>query len=191
MSIIKRNAVIITVLVFVCAAVYLNWAYNKDEQAAALTESETTGVGLYYTDELSDEDEAAASDEIAETSGAATQVSDYFAAARLTREQARDSALDILRQASDAEDASQEIVDEALGEISVMAQYTVSEAQIENLVIAKGYSECVAFISGDGISVTVASPESGLTDADVARISEIVMDETGFDPDSIKIIEVR
>ena len=189
MSIIKRNAVIITVLVFVCAAVYLNWAYNKDEEAAALTGSETGDAGLYYTSELSDTVET--SGDIGESAESAVQVSDYFAAARLTREQARDSALEILRQASDAEDASQEIVDEALGEISVMAQYTVSEAQIENLVIAKGYSECVAFITGDGISVTVAAPEGGLTDADVARISEIIMDETGFDADSIKIIEVR
>ena len=31
MKILRRNAIIITVILFVCAAVYLNWAYNRQE----------------------------------------------------------------------------------------------------------------------------------------------------------------
>ena len=75
--------------------------------------------------------------------------------------------------------------------IQTLADYTVSEAQIENLVTAKGYADCVAFISDGSASVVVSATEEGLTDADVARITEIVTDETGFEASSIKIIEAQ
>ena len=65
---------------------------------------------------------------------------------------------------------------------------TSPPAQIENLVIAKGYADCVAFISEGGVSVVVSNVENGLQDADVARITEIVMDETGVPASQITII---
>ena len=61
---------------------------------------------------------------------------------------------------------------EANGEaIQTLASYTVSEAQIENLVTAKGYTDCVAFIGDESVSVVVSAREGGLTDADVAKIT--------------------
>ena len=72
-----------------------------------------------------------------------------------------------------------------------MADYTVSEAQIENLVTAKGYADCVAFISDGSVSVVVSATEEGLTDADVARITEIVTDETGLEASAITIIQAQ
>ena len=35
----KRNAVIATVLLFICAGVYLNWSYNQKEKAPELTQT--------------------------------------------------------------------------------------------------------------------------------------------------------
>ena len=75
--------------------------------------------------------------------------------------------------------------------IQTIAGYTVSEAQIENLVTAKGYADCVAFISGESVSVVVSAQEGGLTDADVAKITEIVTDETGYEASQVKIIEAQ
>jgi len=72
-----------------------------------------------------------------------------------------------------------------------MAANTLSEAQIENLVIAKGYSECICFIDDTGASVVVAALENGLADADTARITEIVIEETGLPASQIKIIEAE
>ena len=72
-----------------------------------------------------------------------------------------------------------------------MASTTISEAQIENLVIAKGYTDCVAFISDGGVSVVVSATEEGLQDADVARITEIVTGETGVTASQIMIIEAQ
>ena len=75
--------------------------------------------------------------------------------------------------------------------IQTLAQYTVSEAQIENLITAKGYADCVAFIGDDSVSVVVSQTEGGLTDADVAKITEIVTDETGYEASQVKIIEAQ
>jgi stage III sporulation protein AH len=70
-----------------------------------------------------------------------------------------------------------------------MASATLSEAQVENLVVAKGYEDCICFIGEESVSVVVSSLSEGLTEADVARIAEIVQEETGLSLGQIKIIE--
>jgi stage III sporulation protein AH len=65
------------------------------------------------------------------------------------------------------------------------------EAQIESLVIAKGYTDCVAYISEDGISVAVASPEGGMQKEDVAVIADIVMTQSEYTMDDIRVVEVQ
>lgn len=63
-----------------------------------------------------------------------------------------------------------------------MASYTVSEAQIENLVTAKGYTDCVAFIGDESVSVVVSAREGGLTDADVAKSLKLSPTRPGWRP---------
>ena len=94
-------------------------------------------------------------------------------------------------EAAKDEKADKQTVDDANAAIQTMAGYTVTEAQIENLITAKGYTDCVAFLGEDSISVVVSAMENGMTDADAARIGEIVMEQTGFDADQIKIIEAE
>lgn len=65
------------------------------------------------------------------------------------------------------------------------------EAQIESLVIAKGYADCVAYMNDEGISVAVAAPEAGLQSADAALIADIVMTQTGLGMEDIHVIEVK
>jgi len=72
-----------------------------------------------------------------------------------------------------------------------IVETALCEAQIESLVIAKGYADCVAYISESGISVAVASPEGGLKDADVAVIADIVMTQSDYGYESIRVFEVQ
>ena len=111
--------------------------------------------------------------------------------ARLTRQQARDSALSLLKEASENDDVDEETVNEAAKSIQTLASYTLSEAQIENMITAKGYDDCVVFMSEDGVSVVVSAGEEGLQTEDVARITDIVKQETGLSAESIKIMEVN
>ena len=62
---------------------------------------------------------------------------------------------------------------------------------IESLVIAKGYAECVAYISNGGISVAVATPEGGLQQEDVAVIADIVLSQSDFTLEDIRVVEVQ
>ena len=111
--------------------------------------------------------------------------------AGLTRQQARDSALSLLKEAIENDDVDAETASEAAKSIETLASYTLSEAQIENMVTAKGYEDCVVFMSEDGVSVVVSTGEEGLQTEDIARITDIVKQETGLSAESIKIMEVN
>ena len=192
----KRNAVVAAIVLFVCAAVYLNWSYEQKEAGKVL--GQATLVGSESTDPLLTGAAVTTSPSAAPSaaptgspapSPTAQPTTDYFSSARLNRQEARDSALTLLQDAAANED---ETVRTQLAEaIETMANSTVSEAQIENLVTAKGYTDCVAFLSEDSASVVVSAVEGGLTEADVARIAEIVTDETGLPTSSIKVIEAE
>ena len=59
------------------------------------------------------------------------------------------------------------------------------------LLASKGYEDCVVFMSEDGVSVVVSTGEEGLQTEDIARITDIVKQETGLSAESIKIMEVN
>ena len=176
----KRNIVVATMAVLVCAAVGLNWKYSSQE---AVQQAEETGTKILGEAALvsGQEDTGLAEDTVYEGD-------DYFASARLTRQQARDSAISLLEDAASQEDADQETANQASESIQVLASYTLKEAQIENLVTAKGYADCVAFMGEDSISVVVDTGTGELTAEDVAKITDIAMTETGYPASGIKIM---
>ena len=187
----KRNAVVAAIALFVCAAVYLNWNYEQEAQAGK-TLGQSTMVGGETEDPLlSDGSGTAGVGETADDTGTASASSDYFATARLNRQQARDSALSLLQDAAAREDADETVKEQVNETIQTMADYTVTEAQIENLVVAKGYTDCVAFIGENSLSLAVSAPEGGLVEADTAKIVDVVNQAAGFTADQIKIIEVE
>ena len=79
---------------------------------------------------------------------------------------------------------------ESAVELEQIVQTALSEAQIESLVIAKGYADCVAYMTNEGISVAVASPEGGLKQEDVAVIADIVLSQSDYSLDDIRVVEV-
>ncbi len=178
MSKTKKYVTIAAVLLCICAAVYLNWSYNKDSTAnGGLSDAELNSA--------KSAEEAAAEDTLD------ASVSDYFATARLTRQQSRDEALELLEAAASSESASQETIDGAMNAISAMANYSMMETQIENLLLAKNFAECVAFISADGVTLAVPAPDEGLTAEDVAKITDTIVAETDFAATQLRIIEVK
>ena len=186
----KRNAVVATVLLFVCAAVYLNWRYAgeaADQAAEVSSQSQTEGGDS--TKVLGDA--ALVGGEVVSAQDDGAAAGSYFDTARLSRQQSRDNALSLLREAAEQEGAEQAAIDEANAAIQTMAGYTVLESQIENLVIAKGYADCVAFMGEDSVSVVVSAAEDGLQTEDVAKITDIVLSETDYTADQIKIMEAN
>lgn len=172
----KKRAVVGAVLLFVCAAVYMNWRYAGSLEDTSKVLGESTLVSGEKTGE---------NDANVQQMG---NENDYFATARLSRKQARDNAISMLKDASTDENADQSVLNEASKTLQVLAGYTVAESQIENLVTAKGYTDCVAFMGAESISIVVED-EDGLDATDVARIMDIVVQETGYAPNQIKILE--
>ena len=176
----KKNIMAAAVLVTVCAGIYLNWLYTEDQAAANLEDT------LDASKILSEDTLVMNGDDYSYDT---TTVSDYFAAVRLSRQQARDSAVSLLQEAmaysQDAEST------ETNAQLEELVQIALCEAQIESLVIAKGYAECVAYISNEGISVAVATPEGGLQQEDVAVIADIVLTQSDFDMEDIRVVEVQ
>ena len=191
MSVWKRNAVVVAIVLFVGAAVYLNWSYNNQTEETGDDPGKVLGETSLVNGEQDEEGTAQTGEtgETGETDGEETTQTGYFASARLNRQQARDSALELLQEAAGDASADQTLIDEANASIQAMATYTMSEAQAENLITAKGYGECVCFLNEDSASVVVSATENGLTESDTARIVEIVMETTGLEANQIKIIE--
>ncbi len=188
----KKNAVVASILVFVCAGIYLNWMYTQDKETADLTDTlnqdKILGASTLVMSQTGDLAADAAKEDLQQTSG--QQATDYFAAVRLSRQQARDSAVSTLQEAMSygGEDAQ---ASSASKELEGLVETALCEAQIESLVIAKGYTDCVAYMNDNGISVAVAAPEAGLQEADVALISDIVMSQASLDLADIRIVEVK
>ena len=182
----KKNVVAAGVLVTVCAGIYLNWLYTEDAQTASLND-------VLNEDKILDESMlvmANDSQSLAEGEAATLSdtASDYFAAVRLSRQEARDSAVTLLQEAMAYDSGSDGT---SAQELEQIIQVALSEAQIESLVIAKGYTDCVAYMSDDGISVAVAAPENGLQQSDVALITDIFMTQSDYEIDQIRIVEVQ
>lgn len=185
MKIWKKNLVAAAVLVTVCAGIYVNWLYTQNNTAASLVDT------LDAQKVMSDDTLALTEDMAAIASGkdVQTTATDYFAAVRLSRQQARDSAVNLLQEAMAYSETSKEA--ESAVELEDIVQTALSEAQIESLIIAKGYTDCVAYMSAEGISVAVAAPEGGLQQEDVSVIADIVMTQSAYGLDDIRVVEVQ
>jgi stage III sporulation protein AH len=116
----------------------------------------------------------------------------YFDIARLNREEARDSAMTMLQETVDDPDAAADAVSAAADSITAMAAAALQESEIESLVTAKGYQDCVAFIGDNSVSVVVAAADGADLQADdVARVTDIVCGETNFSASSVKVIQAE
>lgn len=175
----KKNLAAAGILVTVCAGIYVNWLMTGTDATKDLTD--TLDSQKVMSDELLLLDGV--------ESGSSNTVTDYFAAVRLSRQQARDSAVNLLQEAMAYGDRNE--VETSSEKLEQIVQTALSEAQIESMVIAKGYVDCVAYMSEDGISVAVASPEGGLKGTDVSVIADIVMSQSDYTISQIRVVEVQ
>ena len=184
MKIWKKNLVAAALLVTVCLGIYANWSYTQDQQTMDLTDT-------LNEEKIMSEDMLVMADSETASQTEST-ASDYFAAVRLSRQQARDNAVNLLQDAmaySVSEEGSKDV--ESAMELEDIVQTALSEAQIESLIIAKGYMDCLAYMSSEGISVAVSAPEGGLQQEDVSVIADIVMTQSEYDMDDIRVVEVQ
>jgi len=179
----KKNLVAVGVLVTVCAGIYINWLYSEEQAVIDLTDTlDSEKILSSDTLVMSDGSSLEMDDAVP------TTATDYFAAVRLSRQEARDSAVTMLQEAMayDGTEAAN-----SSDQLDQIVQTALTEAQIESLIIAKGYTDCVAYMNDEGISVAVASPEGGLLQEDVAVIADIVLSQSDYSMEDIRVVEVQ
>ncbi len=169
----KRNLIIACSVLLIGVAVWLNWMLfssadkggydGYDQPSGSIQDGQTSADGTQN-----------------QTSGT------YFSATQVSRQRARDEALEVLQSVVDDVEASEEVKADALAGIATIAEEIQKEADIESLITAKGFEQCVAVLNGDAISIVVSADT--LQPAQIAQINEIVYSQTGITPVGVTII---
>ncbi len=167
-----KSIIVASAALFIGLAVYLNYRWFYDPTS-------TLGYGENNMENGFSDSESAAGD-------AVNNGENYFTSTALDRQEARDEALDVLKLVTESVESSEEAKAEASAKISQIAVDIQNEANIENLVKAKGFEDCVAIISEDAVSVIVSS--ESLQAAEAAQILAIVYETTGISPEKVSII---
>ena len=123
-----------------------------------------------------------------QSAGSDASGANYFTATALNREEARDEALDVLKLVAESDESTEEAKSEATAKISQIAVDIQNEANIESLIVSKGFSQCVAVLNDESASIVVKA-EGSLTPAQLSQINEIVYVQTGILPENITIIQ--
>lgn len=170
----RKNGLVACCVLLIAVAVWLNFSFSKqDTDQAANTEQMSAGGKILGESAL--------------VSGESELEEDYFSVAVINRQRVRDEAIDMLREVMDSQETNSAIRENAFNEMTRMAGETNSEINIENLITAKGFEECVAVINGNTANVIVKS--QSLTPEQIAQIQEIVYTQSGTAIENIKIIE--
>ncbi|MBR5156031.1 MAG: SpoIIIAH-like family protein [Clostridia bacterium] len=156
--------------VLVAVAGYYRWAIEKDGTTVAVMNETKNQDGLEQP--LSTEKQQ-------------ENMTDYFAKARYERDCARSEAAELLKVSNTDGENAEELAEKNLEMLEVFARNMEKETAIENMVIAKGYQDCVAFVDDAGVRVVVKSDT--LQAEGVAQIKDIVVDQTGAKATDIRI----
>ncbi len=161
----KRNLIILSVMLLIGLAVYLNylWFYHPADNTVNTGNNTPSGT---------------------DGNNAASAEQDYFAATSLARETSRRESMEVLQKVVDSGEGEER--EAALLQISAIAAAMEKEANIETLIKADGYAQCVAVINGDSASVVVSN-EVALDAARVATITGIVYEQAGILPANLTV----
>lgn len=199
-----RRATAITLAAALVVAVYLNWQYARtgvslNEEAvnvSAAVETQAEPTAEVVTDGLMTEAEAVSSAgknygeaqlvSVANDSGAK-----FFEEARLKRQKAHDAALDTIQKTLKSSGLSAEEKKTYAQELTGNLEDLHAENEIETLVKAKGFADCLCFLQSGRADLTVMTAGDALTAAQVAQIRDIVLSKSSVTAQNITVVEVK
>lgn len=168
----KRNLIIIGAVLLVGAAVCINWVLFANLNDGGYDYNGGSDVAGGNADDTQ-----------------TSEVLAYFASTQVSRDRARDEALAVLQNVVDSSESESAEKKQALEDIATIAANIEAEANIEAMVMAKGFEQCVAIVN-DGMCTIVVMSE-GLLPNQLSQINEIVYEQTGIKPINVKYIEKK
>ena len=172
----RKNLVVLLAILVIGAAVYMNYLLFNDP-IDVIGYGENNMEDTYGDVNL----ESDLPKQVAEENDA------YFSTTVLSRQKARDEALEVLQTVVESGEALEETKTQAFADISQIAKDIENEANIETLIEAKGFKDCVAVVSGGNANIVVKS--DGLLSNEIAQINEIVYEQAGILPVNVRIVE--
>ena len=193
----KRQLTILTLILALGVAVYLNWEYAKTDSPFALptqTQAEDDALLANAQAENTPVMEALPDKNYGEAqlvSVSEDSSDQYFETARLTRTKTRDEALDKLQQSLKATGLTEEEKAQLKDTLSSTISNISLESDIENLVKAKGFADCVVFVDGEKVDLAVKTGAEGLSKNEVAQMRDIILGKVQTSAQNISIVEVK
>ena len=190
----KKQAVLATLIAILGVAIYLNWQFSQADEnfaVSGLLSAETTSSSSAKTKNYGDallvdgKNTTESTSSVASSSGS----DDYFASARLNRSKTRDEAAAAINKILDNSSATKDEKEVAANKAVLLTQTSDNETKIENLIKAKGFSECVVFLNDDSADIVVKT--SGLSPEQAAQIKDIVLNTVEIPVENIRIVEVN
>lgn len=185
----KRQLILASLVVALGAAVYLNWQFSDTHEFDAPDAIETAhelGEARYVnTSKVSE----SPNNITATPDSSSSQTKKFFAEASSNRQKAHDQATEKLKSLIDSQNIDEEIKNEISMQSEELAKNIERESNIENLIKAKGFGECIVFIQNGECSVIV-SP-GNLKENTAIIIKDIVTGQSGIKGDKIKITEAK
>lgn len=199
-----RKATAITLAAALVVAVYLNWQYARTGvsleedavQVAASAEATDETVSAPILDGLMTEAEAVSSanknyGEAQLVSVSNNSGSKFFEEARLKRTKAHDEAMDTIQKTLKSASLSAEEKKTYTQQLTGNLEDLNAENEIETLVKAKGFADCLCFLQSGRADLTVMTSGNALTAAQVAQIRDIVLSKSNVTAQNITIVEVK
>lgn len=181
MMILKKKEILIAALVLlIAAAAYINFNFS-DSSAPSGDELASVSEMGEHTEEG---EENLGSLQLVNSSND----SDYFTEAKAARDDAHKKTKEQLCEILDNDRIDENTKNETQQKLMDMAEYAEKETLCEKQIEAKGFENCICYITADGVNVTVKS--DGLSGEDVAKIRDIIVSETHVETKNIKIVEV-
>jgi len=113
----------------------------------------------------------------------------YFIESRLERDKKRSAMVSNLDSIINNQNTSEAIRNQAVNMKLNTITSTEKEVFIENMVMAKGFTDVIVYLSDQSVNIVVSS--ENLTEKDVAKIVDIVRRETDISMDNIIIMNKK
>lgn len=199
MKIGKKQLILTGLVLTLGAAVYLNWQFSGNTDllsgSDAVSVSKELGEAEFVntsSDKKAGESTAKKSTEQSsskESTASASKSSDeYFSQAKVNRQQTQDDIAEMTKKILESSEESDTAKAEAVAKAAELATVMEQQTNVESLIKAKGFEECMVFIQNGECSIVVR--DSDLTADDALIIKDIATGQTGITVDKIKVTAV-
>ncbi len=186
----KKQIVLASLVAALGAAVYLNYQFaaTEGEYIASSTDNTVTAQEENYGDATFVDTKTAIENQLMNSS-IAIDSSEYFSEAKLTRTKSRDEAVEALKTMLSDEQLTLEQKSALTQQATDFAQSIEVEGKIENLLKAKGFSDCMVYYDDNNVDVILKADD--LMEEQVTQIRDVILEETDVSVQDISIVPIQ